>query len=181
MALEESLNVLASPMDAEPGLPTMIEEEGGGGGAPSSEGQDGSKTLQGDPTTPPNDATTAWKELTPLVAMPPPCQAAVNNRLSKQSYARLGRNLFFEARPAVSKKSNLYEYYHMKQKQISAVLSHFVAFRKRLRYRSTTAYRTQAPIINYCTLCVCGKKCSKFAIFAINHLTGYIQQEQTVP
>ncbi|CAM9373948.1 unnamed protein product, partial [Discosporangium mesarthrocarpum] len=33
--------------------------------------------------------------------MPPPNPAAVTNRLSKQSYSRLGRNLFFEARPAV--------------------------------------------------------------------------------
>lgn len=40
-------------------------------------------------------------ELAPLVAMPPPSVAAVTNRLSKQTYSRLGRNLLFEARPAV--------------------------------------------------------------------------------
>lgn len=42
-----------------------------------------------------------YKELTPLVAMPPPSDAAVHSRLSKHGYSRLGRNLLFEARPAV--------------------------------------------------------------------------------
>lgn len=41
------------------------------------------------------------KELAPLVAMPPPSDAAVHNRLARHSYSRLGRNLLFEARPAV--------------------------------------------------------------------------------
>lgn len=44
---------------------------------------------------------TVYKELTPLVAMPPPSDAAVHSRLAKHSYSRLGRNLLFEARPAV--------------------------------------------------------------------------------
>lgn len=41
------------------------------------------------------------KPLAPLVAMPPQSIAAVTNRLSNQAYSRLGRNLLFEARPAV--------------------------------------------------------------------------------
>lgn len=41
------------------------------------------------------------KELSPLVAMPPPSEAATHNRLAKHVYSRLGRNLLFEARPAV--------------------------------------------------------------------------------
>lgn len=41
------------------------------------------------------------KELAPLVAMPPTSKAAVTNRLSKQTYSRLGRNVLFEAKPAV--------------------------------------------------------------------------------
>lgn len=41
------------------------------------------------------------KPLTPLVAMPPPSDAVVNSTLSRQNYSRLGRNLLFEARPAV--------------------------------------------------------------------------------
>lgn len=48
------------------------------------------------------DLTPVMKPLMPLVAMPPPSEAAVNNRLSKQIYSRIGRNLLFEARPAVS-------------------------------------------------------------------------------
>eukprot|EP00903_Cladosiphon_okamuranus_P011978 g11249.t1 len=44
---------------------------------------------------------TVYKELGPLVAMPPPCDAAVHSRLAKHGYSRLGRNLLFEARPAV--------------------------------------------------------------------------------
>lgn len=44
---------------------------------------------------------TTMKDLAPLVAMPPPSIAAVTNRLSNQTYSRLGRNLLFEARPAV--------------------------------------------------------------------------------
>ncbi|CAN0008939.1 unnamed protein product [Ectocarpus sp. 6 AP-2014] len=43
----------------------------------------------------------AMKELAPLVAMPPPSDAAVHSRLAKHRYSRLGRNLLFEARPAV--------------------------------------------------------------------------------
>lgn len=42
-----------------------------------------------------------YKELAPLVAMPPPSDAVAHSRLAKQSYSRLGRNLLFEARPAV--------------------------------------------------------------------------------
>ena len=42
-----------------------------------------------------------WKELRPLVAIPPTSEAAVTNRLLKQTYSRLGRNLLFEAKPAV--------------------------------------------------------------------------------
>lgn len=45
-----------------------------------------------------------YKELKPLVAMPPPSDAAVHSRLGKHSYSRLGRNLLFEARPAVRKR-----------------------------------------------------------------------------
>lgn len=41
------------------------------------------------------------KELPPLVAMPPTSKAALTNRLSKQTYSRLGRNVLFEAKPAV--------------------------------------------------------------------------------
>lgn len=41
------------------------------------------------------------KELPPLVAMPPTSKAAVTNSLSKQTYSRLGRNILFEAKPAV--------------------------------------------------------------------------------
>lgn len=46
-------------------------------------------------------APTVYNELTPLVAMPPPSDAAVQSRLTKHRYSRLGRNLLFEARPAV--------------------------------------------------------------------------------
>lgn len=46
-------------------------------------------------------APTHYKELAPLVAMLPPSDAVAHNRLAKQSYSRLGRNLLFEARPAV--------------------------------------------------------------------------------
>lgn len=46
-------------------------------------------------------APIVYKELAPLVAMPPPSDAAVHNRLARYSYSRLGRNLLFEARPAV--------------------------------------------------------------------------------
>lgn len=48
-----------------------------------------------------NEATTK-KELTPIVAMPPPSAAVTVNRLSKRAYSRLGRNSCFEVRPAVS-------------------------------------------------------------------------------
>lgn len=41
------------------------------------------------------------KELKPLVAMPPPSDAVTQSRLTKHAYSRLGRNLLFEARPAV--------------------------------------------------------------------------------
>ncbi|CAM9368319.1 unnamed protein product [Ectocarpus fasciculatus] len=46
-------------------------------------------------------APRVMKELAPLVAMPPPSDAAVHSRLAKHRYSRLGRNLLFEARPAV--------------------------------------------------------------------------------
>lgn len=46
-------------------------------------------------------APTVLKELKPLVAMPPPSDAATHSRLTKHVYSRLGRNLLFEARPAV--------------------------------------------------------------------------------
>lgn len=41
------------------------------------------------------------KELKPLVAMPPPSDAAIHSTLTKHAYSRLGRNLLFEARPSV--------------------------------------------------------------------------------
>lgn len=59
------------------------------------------ETLRGDETTAASPLVIA-KELAPLVAMPPPSAATTTNRLSKQTYSRLGRNLLFEARPAVS-------------------------------------------------------------------------------
>lgn len=69
------------------------------------EGEGGDMDIQygrmGDDYRDDNEATTE-KELTPIVAMPPPSAAVTVNRLSKQTYSRLGRNSSFEVRPAVS-------------------------------------------------------------------------------
>lgn len=52
------------------------------------------------------------KQLKPLVAMPPPSDAATQSRLAKHAYSRLGRNLLFEARPAVRNKHLLMPLMH---------------------------------------------------------------------
>lgn len=116
--VEQPLAVLAPSSDAGEDRPRSgstsrtvppssqyIEENDGGAG-----GRDLSTSLPfKDPTESPSQpkASTAkhgpivYKELTPLVAMPPPSDAAVHSRLAKHGYSRLGRNLLFEARPAV--------------------------------------------------------------------------------
>lgn len=83
------------PSSLQTGSDGCFRGEGGGS-------RGASTALLKDLTTPRENSMLALKALTPLVAMPPPSTAAVYNRLEKQNYSRLGRNLLFEARPAVS-------------------------------------------------------------------------------
>lgn len=121
--VQQPLAVLAPSSDADEGLPRSgsrsslrassshdIEGVIGDDIADDGSGQDRSISLtrkDSAATSPQQKASVTkhvpiiYKELTPLVAMPPPSDAAVHSRLTKHGYSRLGRNLLFEARPAV--------------------------------------------------------------------------------
>ncbi|CAM9375864.1 unnamed protein product [Ectocarpus sp. 12 AP-2014] len=119
-AVEQPRSTTYAPSsDADEGLP-HAESRSSSTKSPRLKGADAvrrdSTTLPEIPMAPPVDggetgilsqgnleqAPRVMKELTPLVAMPPPSDAAVHSRLAKHRYSRLGRNLLFEARPAVA-------------------------------------------------------------------------------
>lgn len=81
----------------------MLETRGDGeGNSDNDSGTLPGAGLKAKPSDSLASMTPAMDELATLVAMPLPSAAAVINRLSNQTYSRLGRNLLFEVRPTVS-------------------------------------------------------------------------------
>lgn len=97
----QSAEIMAPSSDAEEGLLSVTAGDAGLAESNDTRAEPTAKTM-GSASLSKGHRTAGLKELLPLVAMPPPSEAAVTNRLSKQTYSRLGRNLLFEVRPAVS-------------------------------------------------------------------------------